>query len=75
MVVHRMESPLRRWRERQGWSLTEVSGLTGLSRSYLSRVERGEREPAAATKVLVARRLGAPVADLFPAAVGEAPAA
>jgi transcriptional regulator with XRE-family HTH domain len=62
-----MKSALRQWRERQGWSLTEVSGLTGLSRSYLSRVERGQRVPPAATKVLLARKLGVPVADLFPA--------
>jgi transcriptional regulator with XRE-family HTH domain len=67
MVVCKMQSALRQWRERQGWSLTEVSGLTGLSRSYLSRVERGQREPPAATKVLLARKLGAQVADLFPA--------
>jgi transcriptional regulator with XRE-family HTH domain len=69
-----MQSALRQWRERRGWSLTEVSGLTGLSRSYLSRIERRQREPAAATKVLVARKLGAPVADLFPAETEEAPA-
>ena len=62
-----MQSALRQWRKQQGWSLTELSGLTGLSRSYLSRVERGQRSPSAATKVLVARKLGAPVGDLFPA--------
>ncbi len=67
MVMRMQGSALRQYRERQEWSLKEVSGLTGLSRSYLSRVERGQREPTAATKVLIARKLGASVADLFPA--------
>lgn len=60
---------LREWRERQGWTLADVSGLTGLSKSYLSLVERGLREPPPPTKVQIARRLGATVADLFPAGV------
>lgn len=72
MVVRMAESALRQYRERQEWSLQEVSGLTGLSRSYLSRVERGQREPTAATKVLIARKLGAPLADLFPVGAAEA---
>jgi transcriptional regulator with XRE-family HTH domain len=61
-----MEQPLREWRERHGWSLADVSGLTGLSKSYLSRIERGQREPTPAVKVRMARSLGAAVADLFP---------
>ena len=60
-----MQRPLREWRERQGWTLADVSGLTGLSRSYLSRVERGQREPVPAVKVRMAKCLGATVADLF----------
>jgi transcriptional regulator with XRE-family HTH domain len=64
-------SQLRRWRENRGWTLDEAAGLTGLSKSYLSRIELGERLPPPATKILIARRLGAGVARLFPA--GAAP--
>jgi transcriptional regulator with XRE-family HTH domain len=42
-----------------------MADLTGLSKSMLSRVERGERELAPMTKVRVARRLGVRVSDLF----------
>jgi transcriptional regulator with XRE-family HTH domain len=62
-----MEPLMRQWRQDQGFTLEDVSGLTGFSRSYLSRVERGLREPPATTKVQIARRLGTTVADLFPA--------
>jgi transcriptional regulator with XRE-family HTH domain len=55
----------QRWRESVGWSLEEVSGLSGVSASMLSRFERGQRSLRPATKVLVARRLGVPVGALF----------
>lgn len=56
---------LREWRASLGLSLVEVSGLSGLSVAYLSRVERGERELAPLTKVKLARRLGVSVRELF----------
>ena len=62
-----MQNSLREFRERQGWSLADASGLTGLSRVYLSRVERNLREPSPTMKVRIARGLGVPVAELFPA--------
>jgi transcriptional regulator with XRE-family HTH domain len=61
-----MQNSLREFRERQGWSLADSSGLTGLSRVYLSRVERNLREPSPTMKVRIARGLGVPVAELFP---------
>jgi transcriptional regulator with XRE-family HTH domain len=61
-----MQNSLREFRERQGWSLADASGLTGLSRVYLSRVERNLREPSPTMKVRIARGLGVPVAELFP---------
>jgi transcriptional regulator with XRE-family HTH domain len=56
---------LRAWRIDHELSLEEVAGLTGLSASMLSLVERGKRQLAPLTKVRVARRLGARVEDLF----------
>lgn len=58
-------SRLRLWKERRGLTLREVAGLTGLSPSTLSLVERGKRNLTPLAKVRVAPGLGAEVADLF----------
>lgn len=60
-----LSNRLRLWRLDHGLTLEEVAGLTGLNVGFLSRVERGERGVAPLTKVQLARRLGAPVQDLF----------
>jgi transcriptional regulator with XRE-family HTH domain len=61
-----MSNALREFRNQQGWSLDEMSGLTGLSKAYLSLIERHLREPSPTNKVRIARGLGASVAELFP---------
>lgn len=71
----RPPTKLAAWREERGWTLVEVSGLTGVSVGILNRAELGKFEFSAATRVLIARRLGAKVQDLFevpelPEAVG-----
>jgi transcriptional regulator with XRE-family HTH domain len=67
---------MRAHRLRNGWTLADVAGLTGLDQSYISRLERGEKAAAAATKVRIARCLDATVADLFdPDVDGVAPKA
>ena len=62
---------LRQWRIEAGWTLDELAGVTGYSTAMLSRVERGERTLSAQSKVLVARRLGVSVAELFPVAAPD----
>jgi len=57
---------LRGWRERHGLRLQEVAGLLGVSPSYLSRIERGERRLRPLSQVQVARTLGARIGELFP---------
>lgn len=57
--------PLRAWRLREGYTLADLSGLSGISRSMLSRVERGERRLSPAKKVTLARSVGVTVAALF----------
>jgi len=69
-----MTTRLREWRVAAGFSLAEASGLTGISAAMWSRAERGERRFAPKTKVLIARRLGVAVSDLFEAEDPEAPA-
>lgn len=56
---------LRQWRADNDVSLDEAADLTGMSKSMLSRVERGQRGLSAAAKVKIARRLDVPVRDLF----------
>lgn len=63
---------LRQWREEAGYTLAEVSDLSGYSTAMLSRAERGERTLSPQSKVRLARSLGVSVAELFPPpAVGE----
>jgi transcriptional regulator with XRE-family HTH domain len=66
-----MASTLRDWRTARGWTLADVGGLTGLTVSYLSLIERGLREPAPRIKVQIARGVGAQVGVLFPAVSRE----
>ncbi|MDT0310592.1 helix-turn-helix domain-containing protein [Streptomyces sp. DSM 44917] len=47
-VEVRLAGRLARLRGERGWSLEELSGRTGVSRSTLSRLERGEISPTAA---------------------------
>jgi transcriptional regulator with XRE-family HTH domain len=56
---------LRLWRVESGLTQDEVADLSGLSKAYISRIERGERMPRPLTRVKIARRLGVQVADLF----------
>ncbi len=56
---------LREWRVHQGLTLDEVADVTGMSKSMLSRAERGERHLAPLTRIQMARRLHVPVRDLF----------
>jgi transcriptional regulator with XRE-family HTH domain len=63
---------LREWRNEHGISLDELSDVTGLSPSMLSRVERGQRSLDALARIRLARMLGVRVRDIFPAkAEGE----
>ena len=54
-------SDLRDWRKANGFSLRYVADLLGVTNSYWSKVERGEREPGIitfATAVVLLRGLG-----------------
>jgi Predicted transcriptional regulators len=58
-------SPLRTWRLENGLTLQEVSDLSGISASMISRVERGQSQLSPLAKVRLARALGVRVRDLF----------
>lgn len=48
---------LRTVRQARGWTLPDLAIATGLSASYLSRVERGERSLSPEARVRLARAL------------------
>lgn len=65
--VTKVTTALREWREHRGWTLAEVSGLTGVSVSHLSLIERGLRDPPPHLKIAIARGIGAAITEVFPA--------
>lgn len=56
---------LRKMRKERGWTLENLAGRTGLSKSYLSRIEGGEAEPSLAALFGAARAHGVSFSSLF----------
>jgi len=54
--------------ERQGrqWTLEQFSEKTGLSKSFLSQIERGNTEPSITSLKKIAAQFGYSVVNLFP---------
>ncbi|WP_296224889.1 helix-turn-helix domain-containing protein [Ralstonia sp. UBA689] len=62
---------LKPLRKNHGWTLETLAERTGLTKSYLSKVERGVSVPSIAVAMKLAQALGVPAEDLF----GEAASA
>ena len=60
MAVH-----LRILRKKMGITLEQLASLTGLTKSYLSKVERGVSSPSIAVALKLAKALNAPAEELF----------
>ena len=58
---------LRKARSQRAWTLEQFAEASGVSRAMISRIERGEVSPTAATLARLAAGLGASMASLFPA--------
>lgn len=56
---------VRRYRETQGYTLSELAKLSGVSRSYLYQVESGESSPTEEKLNALAKALGVSVPDLL----------
>src|SRR5690606_3544880 len=56
---------IRALRRRQNMTLVQCSGLTGLDKGYLSRLERGEKFASVGTLHTLARALNVPLSDLL----------
>jgi transcriptional regulator with XRE-family HTH domain len=59
---------LREERKKRGWSLTRLSGLTGIAATDLSMLERGLRSIFPGWRARIARAFGLPSSALFSAA-------
>jgi transcriptional regulator with XRE-family HTH domain len=64
---------IRAEREARGWSLAGLAGRAGVSKAMLSKVERAEASPTAATLSRIATAYGLTMAALFESPKGSAP--
>ena len=62
---------IRAQREARGWSLSDLAERAKVSKAMLSKIERGEASPTAATLSRIATACGLTMAALFEAASGE----
>lgn len=61
----RVGARLRACRKAQGLTIEQVAAATGLTRGFISRVERDETSPSVATLVTLCQVLSLPVGTLF----------
>lgn len=56
---------IRRYREKQDMSLTDLARSSGVSRGYLHLIEKGEQNPSQDKLAAIAKALGVMVAELI----------
>lgn len=56
---------IRNLRSRRGWSQEEFAAVSGLHRTYIGAVERGEKNLTVSTLHTLARTLDTTIAQLF----------
>ena len=66
-----LSARLREMRAERGWTQDELARRAGLSKSYLSRIEDGERQPSLASLLSLAQAHGIGLASLFAASTEE----
>ena len=64
-IVRRVGSRIRELRLERGWSLTYLAEHTGMSKTYLSNVETGQKEPCLVTLEVLAQGFGMWLAEFF----------
>src|SRR5262249_50247634 len=61
----RLAARVKRLREERGQTLDQLAALSSLSKTYLSRIESGERQPSVAVMFALARAWDVPISALF----------
>jgi transcriptional regulator with XRE-family HTH domain len=66
-------SALRELRQSRNWSLQELASRSGLSKTFLSRLETGDRQASIAAALTLARLFNVSLASLFETQVAKDP--
>jgi len=66
-------SALRELRQNRGWSLQELASRSGLSKTFLSRLETGDRQASIAAALTLARIFDVSLASMFETQVASEP--
>jgi transcriptional regulator with XRE-family HTH domain len=69
--IHQIGPRLRTWRTRRGMTLDELTAVTGISASTISRLESGKRAPNLELVLPLARAMRLELDDLVPRAVPD----
>ena len=65
MLSRQFGGLVRRLRQERGWSQDELADRSGLHRTFVGAVERGEKMATIATASKLAHGLGIPLSELF----------
>jgi len=64
-IQRRLGNRIRKLREKKGWTQEELAEISGLHRTYIGAVERGEKNLTLTTLCTVSRTLGTTIANLL----------
>jgi transcriptional regulator with XRE-family HTH domain len=64
-IQRRLGLRIRQLRAKRGWSQEEFAAVSGLHRTYVGAVERGEKNLTISTVHTIARTLDTTIAHLF----------
>jgi transcriptional regulator with XRE-family HTH domain len=64
-IQRQLGERIRKLRMRKGWSQEEFAAISGLHRTYIGAVERGEKNLTVSTLLTLAKTLDTSVAQLF----------
>jgi len=64
-ILQNFGSKIRKLRKTKGWSQEDLAFKTGLDRTYIGGIERGERNPSLKNIIKIAKSLNVEIYDLF----------
>jgi putative transcriptional regulator len=60
-----MAKRIKEWRAKRGLSQRDLADVSGVSREYIARIERGQHDPTLSTLEKLAKALGVKVGRLL----------